>query len=439
MTERGLSVGDGAPACPFVAFEDDRDERAPRPDHRHRCYAEIRPAPRALAHQEVYCLATTFPACPTFQDWARREAARERVIPEPADGGERPRDPFAPRRPTSRAWAAPPPWLEGEDDPGAGAASDGRPGVAERSRATGRGLADLDPDRPWQPIHRPEGESERFPDEPRAGRQWGHADRLEVGDAGLAPTDAGDEEDDEDAAYRPRHERRREDAASGGLLRGLTGGLGAAIGRDSRPRVGDTRARGGDSPGSAGGELRSGVGLRAASDARPGRDVPDRSRTLPRDASAPAWERPRRWEAYPTLKTRVGLPSVPRLGIAFAGLLIAAAVLFVAPFLLRGSGGTGETSEPTPTASPVASPSAAPTPTPGVSAKTYVVKEGDNLLKIAKRFGIGLDELLAANPQIQDPDKIALGDEIVIPSPAPSEVSDGTVGASPAGSPGASP
>jgi len=78
MTDRGLPIVDGAPACPFVAFEDDRDARATSPDHRHRCYAEPRPAPRALAHQEAYCLSSAFPVCPTFQDWARREAARSR-------------------------------------------------------------------------------------------------------------------------------------------------------------------------------------------------------------------------------------------------------------------------------------------------------------------------------------------------------------------------
>src|SRR3954463_13899082 len=78
MTERGLPIVDGAPACPFVAFEDDRDARAAIPDHRHRCYAEAHPAPRALAHQEAYCLASAFPVCPTFQDWARREAAHSR-------------------------------------------------------------------------------------------------------------------------------------------------------------------------------------------------------------------------------------------------------------------------------------------------------------------------------------------------------------------------
>src|SRR3954462_1983791 len=79
MTDRGLPIADGAPACPFVAFEDDRDERATSPDHRHRCYAEAKPAPRALAHQEAYCLSSAFPVCPTFQDWARREAAQARA------------------------------------------------------------------------------------------------------------------------------------------------------------------------------------------------------------------------------------------------------------------------------------------------------------------------------------------------------------------------
>src|SRR5882757_124113 len=78
MTERGLPSMDGAPACPFVAFGDDRDGRATSPDHRHRCFAESPPAPRALAHQEAYCLSSAFPVCPTFQDWARREAAHAR-------------------------------------------------------------------------------------------------------------------------------------------------------------------------------------------------------------------------------------------------------------------------------------------------------------------------------------------------------------------------
>jgi len=76
---------DGAPACPFVAFGDDRDGRSTSPDHRHRCFAESPPAPRALAHQEAYCLSSAFPVCPTFQDWARREAAHARGGGEQAE------------------------------------------------------------------------------------------------------------------------------------------------------------------------------------------------------------------------------------------------------------------------------------------------------------------------------------------------------------------
>jgi len=78
MSERGLPKVDGPVACPFVAFDDDRDERNTVPDHRHRCYAETPAAPRALAHQDAYCLAVAFRVCPSFQDWARREAAHAR-------------------------------------------------------------------------------------------------------------------------------------------------------------------------------------------------------------------------------------------------------------------------------------------------------------------------------------------------------------------------
>jgi LysM repeat protein len=70
------AAGDGPGACPFVALVDDRDGRSAEPDPRHRCFAEVQPAPRALAHQAHYCLGPEFHACPTFQDWARREAAR---------------------------------------------------------------------------------------------------------------------------------------------------------------------------------------------------------------------------------------------------------------------------------------------------------------------------------------------------------------------------
>jgi LysM repeat protein len=56
----------------------------------------------------------------------------------------------------------------------------------------------------------------------------------------------------------------------------------------------------------------------------------------------------------------------------------------------------------------------------------YVIKEGDTLSKVARSFGLTLDELLAANKEtIKDPDRIVVGDEIVIPVPTPDEVGGG--------------
>ena len=62
------------------------------------------PAPRALAHQEAYCLSSAFPVCPTFQDWARREAAQARGSSVRGSSARpRPRRPSPPRpRPVRR-------------------------------------------------------------------------------------------------------------------------------------------------------------------------------------------------------------------------------------------------------------------------------------------------------------------------------------------------
>jgi LysM repeat protein len=66
---------EGHAACPFVAFEDDRDHRSESADFRHRCFASAEPEPRALPHQERFCLSSAFAGCPIFLDWARQEAA----------------------------------------------------------------------------------------------------------------------------------------------------------------------------------------------------------------------------------------------------------------------------------------------------------------------------------------------------------------------------
>jgi LysM repeat protein len=75
IEETSTPLGSGPAACPFVAFEDDRDHRSSAPDYRHRCFASAEPEPRAFPHQERYCLSPEFSLCPVFLDWARQEAA----------------------------------------------------------------------------------------------------------------------------------------------------------------------------------------------------------------------------------------------------------------------------------------------------------------------------------------------------------------------------
>ncbi|MGH2408307.1 MAG: hypothetical protein ACRDF7_09550, partial [Candidatus Limnocylindrales bacterium] len=115
MNEPPVANG-GLAVCPFVGFDDDRRRHAAEPDQRHRCFAETPPAPRSSAFQQAYCLGADFADCPTFQEWARRQAVREvraDLADEDAAAGE-PSDSTS-RRPTAGRrtydWAAPPPWM----------------------------------------------------------------------------------------------------------------------------------------------------------------------------------------------------------------------------------------------------------------------------------------------------------------------------------------
>ncbi len=72
---------------------------------------------------------------------------------------------------------------------------------------------------------------------------------------------------------------------------------------------------------------------------------------------------------------------------------------------------------PTPTPTPRPTPAVAPTPTPEPTSRTYRVRSGDTLVSIAQRFGLTVGQLLAANPGISDPDRIRVGQVLVIPPP----------------------
>jgi len=72
--------------------------------------------------------------------------------------------------------------------------------------------------------------------------------------------------------------------------------------------------------------------------------------------------------------------------------------------------------EATPTATPSATPTSSPTPTPSPALATYVVQPGDTLTRIAQRFGTTVDAILAANPTIENPNLIYVGQVIEIPT-----------------------
>ncbi len=388
MTERGLPIVDGAPACPFVAFDDDRDERAAGPDHRHRCYAEPSPAPRALAHQEAYCLSSAFPVCPTFQDWARREAARSR------NDGPRPTESDAaaiaagPQRNPPRNWAAPPPWASRV---GASAAAgsgdlwdDGDADPEEVVPTRGRGLSGSFADRAAGDPAGPR--THTFQD-----------DDAEPGAPG-APDDAPD-------AFAPRPAPARPAAPPSYPVTPPA----ATVRREPAPSWRAPEADE-DEPGRE--------QERTAGDA-------ERRPSRRRDPAAPEWEAAPPPEAYPTLRAR-RLPelSLPPLLVAVLALALAAAVLFALPGLLGfGNPSAGATPTPRGSALPTSLLSLPPTPVPAPTQQTYTVQSGDTMSRIADRFSVPLADLIAANAEtIPNPDQLQIGQTVIIPVPLPSEL-----------------
>jgi LysM repeat protein len=69
-----------------------------------------------------------------------------------------------------------------------------------------------------------------------------------------------------------------------------------------------------------------------------------------------------------------------------------------------------------PGGSGAATPSAEPTAqaTAMAASEKYVVESGDTLFTIASKYGLSVDDLVAAN-QIPDRDQIKVGQELVIP------------------------
>ncbi|MFI5227112.1 MAG: LysM peptidoglycan-binding domain-containing protein [Candidatus Limnocylindrales bacterium] len=420
MTDRAAAPTERATACPFVAFEDDRDERSDRPDHRHRCFAEARPAPRAIAHQEAFCLSPAFAGCPTFQDWARREAAHTSTVRSASTA--------TPAEPVDAAAAAAAVGATADHldvvDDGIDDESDyGRaPAADERARSSSRDWAAPPP---WAVAASASGDSSGLSGSSSGSASSGTAAKAAAGaGAGLAASRwlADGSSDADDAADA--------EAGTGGAAGHDPGGASAVAGPAPDPELAGLVGRSRPARSRARTTSKATAGQATAAQAKAGR------RPSTADDGGPSWERPRRFEAYPTLRTRVGFPAVPRIILGLAGLALAAFIVFMVPSLFFSSGdqGTGGLGSPTPSAVPSAS--VAATPIPAATPLTYTVKAGDNLGKIAKKFGLTQKEILAANPKIKNANLISVGQVIIIPAAAsPTEVIDsGPTSPSPAAS-----
>ncbi|HYL40117.1 MAG TPA: LysM domain-containing protein, partial [Candidatus Binatus sp.] len=314
-----------------------------------------------------------------------------------------------PRRGNREAWAAPPPWLRGSgggaspERPGSGSA--GRPPGDDEGRtalgaaglaAAGLGASEAAAAGGLSGSFADRLASERGAPFPVAGPGTTCAGRT--GDPGMEPTDESpqrpapshaavrseddgsrylDHSDDEDDAEGPppRHRRRER--------------------------------------------------LEAGSD----RIEAHRER----DIGAPSWERPRRLEAYPTLRSRRLSGPLMSIALGLIALLLVAGGAFALSKIF-GLGGAGAGASPTPSVAASVSPSGEtfePTLAPGPTPFLYTVEQGDTLTKIAKRFNISLADLIDANKTTHpNPNVLAVGDQLIIPVPTPSSLP----GASPASS-----
>lgn len=379
MTQRGELIGEAPQACPFIALELDRDRRSDTPDYRHRCFAEPTPQPRAIAHQERYCLSADFAVCPIFQGWAMRAAARPVPVPQGYEGRANAAQPSVDQPPRASAQPALPP-----DVP----LVVPLPGEAWPSEAFSPPVASDAPNQlpAFDPM------PEEIPAEPPAPIA---SDISSTWSSSAPPASDADDE-----------------PPVPGFLAGRTERPAPQRPRASRPEVPykETVTR---------------------EDVVPSWDLTDRfgaevSEHRTRGASGGDGGSGDRFGGMITAVAVVAILALGVLGVIFLpGLLAGKGPAATATPTLSTALPTGLLSPSLPvgpTGSPLitAVPTAQVTPTPESTPRLYRIKASDNsLTQIAHRFGITLRELLDANPQITDANHIEVGQVIVIPNPTP--------------------
>ncbi len=426
MVARGDLFGEGPGACPFVALDNDRDKRSDQPDYRHRCYAEPTPAPRALAHQEAFCLSPKFPTCPIFQDWAARAAARPVPAPSGYQGGR------------ESAVAAAMGGAAATDEPDAEppvARADGEEDLLAASEFAALGSASDDEPAQYSPAAAAPlaaAASAAEPDDESAA----DSEQLGAFDAPAAEPETGP--DDDVGPVVPT------------VIAAATPAAFSAAARDAAPPYEPSDEEDipavppflADRPAAPVSEAAIAAAI-AADEAAAPRSSSDRTPSVDRvrrEDVIPSWDIDGRYGAQAG-----GEPPDERSG---TGLLTAIAVVLILALGVAGViflpgilAGPAQTTRPSLSALPSSSASIAPSaslatptapatatatpgepteePEPTASPRTYTIKRGDTLARIARRNDLTVADILAANPDITDPNDIFVGQIIIIPLPLP--------------------
>ena len=115
------------------------------------------------------------------------------------------------------------------------------------------------------------------------------------------------------------------------------------------------------------------------------------------------------------------IPGLKSIRSMAAALLLAGLLFFSLPTIIKGFGGFigAVTATPTPTVDPNPTPTPTPTPPPTPEPIVHIVKRGETLSQISAQYQVSVAAILGANPAVKDPNSIAVGQELIIPSVIP--------------------
>ncbi|HEY7025680.1 MAG TPA: LysM peptidoglycan-binding domain-containing protein [Candidatus Limnocylindrales bacterium] len=441
-------------ACPFVALEQDRDRRSDKPDYNHRCFAEPTPAPRSIAHQEAYCLSPSFSSCPVFQDWAVRAAAR------PLEGSGSGSSATASDAALAEAAAASAAAVAGAQQPD-----------------VDHDLDDVRSETSEQPQPS-ESVFEELPEDASVTAAGAEIAAAAAATTGISPGVSAPPTFATTDWQSEAHESEQLsafDAQSAGAAEAQAPAFNPAwySQTDDPPHSSHGEPDAGDAGAAAAAQAPEAPGS-AQFVPPPTRPQPAQPAAAPADEAAaaaavpaflagrssrpPTTTPPAREDIVPSwdIDNRYGAaapppPSSEGGGSRLDGVLTAiavvailalgvAAVIFLPGLLNKGSAPrtplpsiviasgvptsvpSGVSTSP-PSVPPSIGPSVAPTEQasqgPESSPHLYKIKAGDSLAKIANKFGVSVQDILDANPDISNPNNIFVGQIIVIPDQAP--------------------